>query len=288
VRLWIDNALVLDQWASLQSLSPAATYQFPVEGGYYEIRAQYSEKYDAASSANSPHGATLSWETATLNSDGEPVSKTPMPSDRLYAPRILSSVFEESVIGGLQATAYLFVDMTVPRAWAHMPNIDFSREADSRSALPGLDARAFSVGLGDNNNDVVKSMSVRWSGFVRPQYAQTYTFAAVLKETDERVRVWVDDTLIVDQWASLSSLRPRGYATFACPAGSFDHAFHVQYSGELEAGDDDDQDIFQGTQRSMVVQNQPHDEVCAGAVSKRSPRPGVCVICSGLAPHAFI
>jgi hypothetical protein len=235
VRLWIDNALVLDQWASLQSLSPAATYQFPVEGGYYEIRAQYSEKYDAASSANSPHGATLSWETATLNSDGEPVSKTPMPSDRLYAPRILSSVFEESVIGGLQATAYLFVDMTVPRAWAHMPNIDFSREADSRSALPGIDARAFSVGLGDNNNDVVKSMSVRWSGFVRPQYAQTYTFAAVLKETDERVRVWVDDTLIVDQWASLSSLRPRGYATFACPAGSFDHAFHVQYSDRTGA-----------------------------------------------------
>ncbi len=226
VRLWVDNALVLDQWVSLSSMAPSGTYNFGVLGGYYDVRAEYKQHV-----SNSAYGATLSWETSVFTSDGEPITRSPIPSERLYAPRVLSSVFEESVLGGLHATAYMFVDLTEPRGWEHMDSIDFSRESGAESALPGIASAALGTGLAaSNNNDVVNTMSVRWSGYVRPQYAQAYTFTAVLKEADERVRIWVDDTLIVDQWSSLSSLSPQGYATFACPAGNVDHAFRIHYS----------------------------------------------------------
>lgn len=41
--------------------------------------------------------------------------------------------------------------------------------------------------------------TVRWTGYVEPIYSDIYTFAAF---TDDGVRVWVDDQLIIDQWVN--------------------------------------------------------------------------------------
>ncbi len=41
--------------------------------------------------------------------------------------------------------------------------------------------------------------SVRWTGQVQPQYSETYTFDA---NTDDGVRLWVNDQLIIDGWTA--------------------------------------------------------------------------------------
>lgn len=41
--------------------------------------------------------------------------------------------------------------------------------------------------------------SVRWSGEIQPQYSETYTFYT---HTDDGVRLWVNDQLLIDQWVN--------------------------------------------------------------------------------------
>src|SRR5262249_38190765 len=44
--------------------------------------------------------------------------------------------------------------------------------------------------------------SVRWQGQVQPQYSETYFFNT---RTDDGVKLWVNDTLIVDNWVAQSA-----------------------------------------------------------------------------------
>lgn len=45
-------------------------------------------------------------------------------------------------------------------------------------------------------------MSVRWTGYIRPMYAETYTFFV---NADDQARLWVNDILVIDAWTALSS-----------------------------------------------------------------------------------
>lgn len=60
------------------------------------------------------------------------------------------------------------------------------------------------------------AFSVRWGGFIRPHYDQTYTFKTRLADpaaapaTDQRVKLWVDGALVIDQWTSLFTSDPSG------------------------------------------------------------------------------
>jgi len=58
--------------------------------------------------------------------------------------------------------------------------------------------------------------SVRWRGFIYPAYAETYTFQAGIREASDRVRLWIDHKLVIDQWASLglSGFTPSGTGLF--------------------------------------------------------------------------
>ena len=49
------------------------------------------------------------------------------------------------------------------------------------------------------------SMSIRWSGFIQPEFVVTYTIKVRVHDIDERVNIWIDNALIVDQWTSLKS-----------------------------------------------------------------------------------
>ena len=97
---------------------------------------------------------------------------------------------------GLQATYYDTAGFAVPLSAA--PNsavIDFSAtqpNANQASLTP------------DN------SFSTRWAGLIRPTSSQLYTFKTVLftANTDERVRLWLDYNLIIDQWSSLAQTAP--------------------------------------------------------------------------------
>ncbi|OYW21714.1 MAG: hypothetical protein B7Z52_00535, partial [Burkholderiales bacterium 12-64-5] len=65
------------------------------------------------------------------------------------------------------------------------PSIDFTWGAGSPDVLIPVD-----------------QFSVRWSGFIRPTTTGTYTFQST---SDDGVRVWVNNTLVIDKWMDQSS-----------------------------------------------------------------------------------
>lgn len=65
--------------------------------------------------------------------------------------------------------------------------------------------------------------SVRWTGSVIPRYSETYTLATL---SDDGVRVWVDDVLVVDAWTDHARRIDTG--TVALEAGQA-HALRVEY-----------------------------------------------------------
>jgi hypothetical protein len=72
--------------------------------------------------------------------------------------------------------------------------------------------------------------AVRWAGFVRPSATSEYTFRALLSGTTdtpnkERVRLWIDNSLIIDQWTSIATTAPSGTISFPSAA---DNLYDVQ------------------------------------------------------------
>lgn len=57
--------------------------------------------------------------------------------------------------------------------------------------------------------------SIRWTGFVQPQYTQTYTFYTV---TDDGCRLYVNNQLVVDSWIDQAAIERSG--TIALTAGT--------------------------------------------------------------------
>ena len=45
--------------------------------------------------------------------------------------------------------------------------------------------------------------SIRWAGMLQPLHAQTHTIVATLQTAAERVKVWVDNALLINTWSSL-------------------------------------------------------------------------------------
>jgi mannan endo-1,4-beta-mannosidase len=52
--------------------------------------------------------------------------------------------------------------------------------------------------------------SVRWTGKIKPQYSETYTFTTI---SDDGIRVWVDGKLIIDSWLKQSWTERNGSIT---------------------------------------------------------------------------
>lgn len=58
----------------------------------------------------------------------------------------------------------------------------------------------FDWGYGSPNPSIGSdTFSVRWSGFVVPQYSETYTFYTL---TNDGVRLWVNNQLLIDRWVN--------------------------------------------------------------------------------------
>ena len=73
------------------------------------------------------------------------------------------------------------------------------------------------AGLGD-------TFGVRWTGTVTPRYSETYT---LITTADDGVRLWVDDTLVIDDWTQHSVQQRSG--TIALTAGQA-HDLKLEYN----------------------------------------------------------
>jgi hypothetical protein len=79
--------------------------------------------------------------------------------------------------------------------------------------------------------------SVRWTGFVRNTLpvGYTYTFHATLHDatmldntnTDERVQLWIDNSLVISQWTSLDTANPSG--TVSLPVNGDYYSLVMEY-----------------------------------------------------------
>ena len=71
--------------------------------------------------------------------------------------------------------------------------IDFSASSSAISLWPGIQS---------------SYLSVRWSGCFRPTANATYALQATLLGQESRVRLYLDNALVFDQWSSLASMQP--------------------------------------------------------------------------------
>jgi hypothetical protein len=120
-----------------------------------------------------------------------------------------SSVYvSELVQGSLSSTFY---DMAVPQK-----TLLSSASSSSSTAISAGTVDFSSSGDGRLSANTWPSLpsaetySVVWGGFVRPAASGTYTFQTDVADTTDRVRLWVDNVLVIDQWASLGSVQPSG------------------------------------------------------------------------------
>jgi hypothetical protein len=79
------------------------------------------------------------------------------------------------------------------------PIVDF----DWRLGRPGSPLIPGDVNAGSG-------FGIRWTGYVTPYLPQLHTFGLEVAESDERVKLWVDEQLLVDQWNSIATIRPTG------------------------------------------------------------------------------
>jgi len=83
---------------------------------------------------------------------------------------------------GLQGVYYNNMDFTAQALTRVDATVDFP--FGSGSPAPSIDPDTFSV---------------RWTGQVQPQYTEMYTFYT---NTDDGVRLWVNNTLLIDKWVN--------------------------------------------------------------------------------------
>lgn len=74
------------------------------------------------------------------------------------------------------------------------------------------------------------SFSTRWTGWWRPGTEGTcFNVTAVLPSPGDRVRLWLDAALMIDQWSSLSSTAPALGATRKFESGGALYGLKVEY-----------------------------------------------------------
>jgi hypothetical protein len=69
--------------------------------------------------------------------------------------------------------------------------------------------------------------SARYEGLVRPQYDELYTWTVNNTEADERVKLWIDDVLLIDQWTSIAGTSLS--ATWPSPSANGFYSIKMEY-----------------------------------------------------------
>jgi glucose/arabinose dehydrogenase len=103
---------------------------------------------------------------------------------------------------------------------SYFNNVDFTGTTISR-VDPAID---FSWGTGSPDPSIgADTFSARWAGQVEAQFTETYTF---FTRSDDGVRVWVNDQLIINNWTNHSVIENSG--SIALAAG-VRYAIRVEY-----------------------------------------------------------
>jgi hypothetical protein len=118
------------------------------------------------------------------------------------------------LFGGLHATYFTSNDFTSGkyiRTESLSPKFG-SGDATGEEVWPGMPGESMTG----------QAFSVRWEGFLKPSLPARYQFKASVADMDDRIKLWLDNSLIIEQWQSLDSLSPTGTFHFTMPGTLFD------------------------------------------------------------------
>lgn len=172
---------------NLSGLLPGTTY-------HYRVKSTNKSGITVTSSDNTfttTGGITLTL-TPTPTFTPTPTLKptnTPTPTPIPPTPTPAASTLGNGLLGMYYSNRFLSGSIL----YRVDPSINFNWGKDS--PMPGI---------GPNN------FSIRWTGYILPKYSEIYTFYA---QTDDGVRVWVNNVLVIDSW--------------------FDHSATTEYSGRI-------------------------------------------------------
>jgi hypothetical protein len=121
--------------------------------------------------------------------------------------------------GGVHATYYNAANFTAPSRASLATRLEMS--VDSASPLATACVIAGS------------SFAARFRGMLRPPGQQRYTFTASVAgpQQHERVRLWLDNKLLIDQWSSLSTLTPTGVLQLGDAGSRSLHDLRLEFKG---------------------------------------------------------
>jgi hypothetical protein len=150
-----------------------------------------------------------------------------MESTDVIAPRAFSVRWSGFLRARARLEAGLWATYYASSCVAGVPNVSYPVAAEP-SYLMNLEDSVDGL----YHAPVCSNMSflVKWAGLVRPELAQTYTMYAASRVQAERVKVWVDNRLVIDAWSSLSAASVAiGTVGFSSPGGYYN--IRVEYAG---------------------------------------------------------
>lgn len=188
VRLWVNGVLLIDKWQSQSATEYSGKIDLEA-GKKYEIKMEYYEHRRGAS-------AKLMWSSLSQEKEIIPSSQL-YPSDEPLPPQPEN---------GLKAEYFGDKELGELRLGRTDDVIDF----DWQRNYPVSDLQE-------------GRFSVRWTGKIQSRYTEEYTIHAL---SDDGVRVWIDNILIIDNWKRQKS---RVETT-----GKFEFKEGKQYSIKIE------------------------------------------------------
>ena len=73
-----------------------------------------------------------------------------------------------------------------------------------------------------SNSNIGNTSCIRWNGFIRPPVTSIYTFQFLLQSNFSRVKLWIDNALIIDKWSSMDSVSPTSMIPLDATRGMVD------------------------------------------------------------------
>ncbi|HTE12030.1 MAG TPA: PA14 domain-containing protein, partial [Chitinophagaceae bacterium] len=172
IRLWVNNVLLIDSWVDQDgSIQKSGTIAL-LAGQKYDIKIEFYEK--AGSSVTKLFWSSPSTAKAIVpKSQLYPAATTPPPTGAGIG--LQADYFNGMTLSG--APLLTRIDTSINFVF------DYIQQPVVLSPAPGI--------VPDD------LYSVRWTGFVQPLYAETYTFYT---NSDDGIRLWVNNVLLVDSW----------------------------------------------------------------------------------------
>jgi hypothetical protein len=174
---------------------------------------------------------TLRGTLGTATDDGKHAGYYQVPSTGTGASYFHTSLALNGAgdMAGLQATYYTASATTPPTTIGAAEKKGSWYSAVTSGNMPkSIGANPGQITSGDVHR-------VRWRGFYKATASQVHTFQTTVGDGSSRVRLWIDNQLVIDQWSSIDNVAHSGPSS-ALTSGNY-YDFCVDLFATADAHD---------------------------------------------------